>query len=108
MTSTLTQLFLTGALLALAQALAALPWLYALDPEGFKSSARRPEGIGGFVAAVLILGVGLAGFMYYKNDPGQLEIAGWVYGSVLALQLSIDFIIGLLALLILIWPRGGT
>jgi hypothetical protein len=106
--TSLTQLLLSGVILVLIQALAALPWLYVIDPPGFRSQARQPQAWAIFAAIVLIGGGLLGGFMSYRNDPAQLEIAGRVYGAVLHAQLAADFLIAVLGLMLLVWPRGGT
>jgi ABC-type transport system involved in multi-copper enzyme maturation permease subunit len=106
--SSLTQLLLSGVVLAVVQVLAALPWLYVIDRSAFREQARRPQTWGIFAAVVLLGGAALAGFMSYNNDPAKLELFGRFYASVLHLQLILDFLIGVLGLLQLIWPRGGT
>lgn len=108
MTSSLTELFLSGIVLVLVQALAALPWLYAIEPLQFRSAARQPGVLGAFVLAVLVGGAGLATFMGYQNDPTKMEWWGWVYGLVLHLQLAVDTAILALGVLLVLWPRGGT
>jgi hypothetical protein len=100
--------FLTGTILVLIQAVAALPWLYVLDPEGFKATARRPEVIIGALISVLAVGSGVGWFLSYYSDPARLEANGWWYGMVLHFQLAIDSVIGGLWLLVLAWPKGGT
>ena len=55
------ELFLSGTILVLIQAVAALPWLYVLDPEGFKATIRRPEVIVGAVIALLVAAPASAG-----------------------------------------------
>jgi hypothetical protein len=106
--SSLTNLLLSGVILLLVQALAALPWLYVIDPPGFRAQARKFEGWGGFLCVVLIGGAALGWFMNYNNDPANLEKLGRVYTAVLHLQLGADFFIAVLGLLLLVWPRGGT
>jgi ABC-type transport system involved in multi-copper enzyme maturation permease subunit len=102
------ELFLSGTILVLIQAVAALPWLWALDPEGFKAAARRPEVIAGVVVAVLVGGLGAGWFLSAYNDPARLDAYGWWYGMLLHFQLAIDSVIGALWLLVLAWPKGGT
>ncbi len=108
MTSTWTQLILSGTVLVLLQVLAALPWLYVIDSQAFRTSARQLNVVGGFVLGTLVGGAALGWFMSYNNDPTRLEFYGRVYGSILHAQLLVDFIIAVLGLMLLIWPRGGT
>jgi len=106
--SSMLELFTSGTLLVLIQALAALPWLSVIDREGFRSSLKNWAAYAGFIVVVLIGGGLLGWLMGYFNDPAKMESWGWWYGLVLHLQLSVDFVIVVLGLLILVWPRGGT
>lgn len=106
--SSMLELFASGTLLVLIQALAALPWLYVIDRDGFRSALKNWAAYAGFIAIVLIGGGLLGWLMGYFNDPAKMESWGWWYGLVLHLQLSVDFVIVVLGLLILVWPRGGT
>jgi hypothetical protein len=108
MTSSLFELFASGTVLVLLQALAALPWLYLLDPVAFGALARRVEVIATFVIAVLVGGAVLGTVMGYNSDPTAMEFYGWLYGLVLHLQLAVDSVIAVLGVLLLFWPRGGT
>jgi magnesium-transporting ATPase (P-type) len=108
MISSLTELFISGTVLVLIQALAALPWLYAIDPVQFKASARKGGVIATFVLAVLVIGAVVGTFMGYYSDPTDMERYGWYYGAVLHVQLSVDSAIAVLGILLLVWPRGGT
>jgi ABC-type transport system involved in multi-copper enzyme maturation permease subunit len=102
------QLFLTGSILVLIQGLAALPWIYALDPLAFRSAARRPEVIGGAIALVLGAGALVALAIGRYNEPQSLAGDGWWYGMALHMQLSIDSIILVVGLIGLGAPRIGT
>src|SRR5262249_24753983 len=42
------------------------------------------------------------------QDPDRLAALGRIYGSILPLQLAADVFIGVLLLLLLIWPQGGA
>ncbi|MFL5331010.1 MAG: ABC transporter permease [Gemmataceae bacterium] len=94
--------------LALLQGLAALPWLIAIDPQQAGAAIRRPSVWLGFVGGVLLGAVGLFALMQFRNDPSKLEFDGQVYASILHLQLGIDAIITVLAVLLWLWPKGGT
>ena len=101
-------LALMGTVLTLVQALAALPWLYAIDPAAFRKQVRDPVMVLGAFALIVVGGMGLGGVMTYWGDVGQLILQGRVYAAVLHLQLAVDFFVIVLALMLLVWPRGGT
>jgi len=108
MNSNLPQTFLVSCVLALAQLLAALPWLCALNPERASREWRRPTSWLWFAAAVVGLGVALTGIILFRSDPDKLEFDGRLFGSILHLQLVIDVVIFIVALMIGFWPKGGT
>src|SRR5438094_546180 len=108
MSSSLTQLLLAGTILAAIQVVAALPWLYALDPQAFRAQVRRGQSWAILLAVVLVGGAGLSWLMSFRNDPAQLEFSGRVYGSLLHAQLAIDILLAVLGLFLMFWPRGGT
>jgi len=108
MASSLTAIILSGTILMALQVLAALPWLYALDPPTFRAQLRRGQAWAVVVAVIVVGGALLAGFMNYRNDPAQLEFAGRCYATILHAQVGIDFLLGVLGLMLLLWPRGGT
>lgn len=94
--------------LMLVQVLAALPWLIAIDPAQANAAARKPMTWLGLLGVVLAGGGILLGTILFRSDPSKLEFDGQLFASVLHLQLGIDVIIGVLALLLWIWPKGGT
>src|SRR5262249_25963716 len=57
---------------------------------------------------VVVGGAALGWFMSYNNDPTRLEFYGRIYGAILHAQLLVDFVIAILGLMLLVWPRGGT
>ena len=101
-------LLLAGVLFAALQFLAALPWLRALDPKGFARGLRSPASLGTAVLIVLGMGVVIATYIGYKGESANLRFDGKVYGSILHLQLLVDFFI--LAPLVLLWiaPKAGA
>jgi ABC-type transport system involved in multi-copper enzyme maturation permease subunit len=100
---------LAGIILAGVQLLAAVPWLWAIDPRGAARTARDPKGIASAVAVFLGAGVLVAMLLGYKGESGSLEWYGrYVYGSVLHLQLIIDVCLLLPQLVVLAWPKGGA
>src|SRR4051794_14709063 len=107
-TSPFSNLFASGALLALIQVLAALPWLYALDPAGFRIAVKKPVAYLSLAGVIALGGAFLAWFMHYKSDPTVLEFWGRIYGAVLQLQLAVDVPTLAIGLILAVWPRGGT
>ncbi|MFO0801034.1 MAG: ABC transporter permease subunit [Gemmataceae bacterium] len=98
-----------GVVLAAVQFVAALPWLWAIDPRGFERATRSPRALGTVVAGVFGAGIAVAAYAGYKSDANSLEWNGrYVYGSVLHLQLLIDLFILMPNLLVLVWPKGGA
>jgi ABC-type transport system involved in multi-copper enzyme maturation permease subunit len=109
-------LLVYGVLLVLVQALAALPWVFALL--GSHDTLRRVRGAGGWgdlvKSVLLFLGVVVAGgvvpavVLRFVQDAGTLEIWGHAYGAILQLQLTLDFFLLLFAALMPLWPKGGA
>jgi len=100
---------LAGVFLALIQFLAALPWLYAVDPKGFRATAASGSAMAYVGAGLLAAGLGLAAFMGYKNDSQNLVWYGrYLYGAVLHLQLLVDVFLLLPHLVVWVWPKGGA
>ncbi|VTS02126.1 ABC transporter permease [Tuwongella immobilis] len=97
-----------GLLLALYQFLAALPWLWALDPRAFKKSLKSPQALGTAVGTIAIAGVIIAAILGFKRDPDTLAFYGRFYAAILHIQLLIDFLIIAPQLVLLVWPRGGA
>ncbi|HEV3439420.1 MAG TPA: ABC transporter permease [Gemmata sp.] len=102
-------ILLAGILLALIQFLAALPWLWAVDPRGFRETAASGSAMGYVGIGVLAAGVLVAMFLGYNNDPQNLMSKGhYIYGPILHLQLIIDLFLLLPYLAMLVWPKGGV
>ncbi len=102
-------LVLAGVVLAAAQFIAALPWLWAIDPRGYRAALRNPMTLlyagGGLLAA----GAGVAVFLSYKGEAGNLLWYGrYIYGALLNLQLIIDFFLLMPQAVVLVWPKGGA
>jgi ABC-type transport system involved in multi-copper enzyme maturation permease subunit len=103
------QLLLAGFLLALIQFVLALPWLYAIDPKGFKQTAASPAGMGYVGLGLLAAGIGIAAYSGYKSDTTNLAWFGrYVYGAILHLQLLVDLFLLMPQVLVLVWPKGGA
>lgn len=101
-------LLVAGVLFAALQCLAALPWLRAIDPKGFGRGLRSPSSLGTAVLVVLGLGVAMATYLGYKGDSPALRFDGKVYGSILHLQLLVDFFILAPQALLPIAPKAGA
>jgi len=102
-------LLLAGVLLALIQFLAALPWLYAIDPRGFKQSAASGLTVAYVGGGLLLAGIGVAIFLGYKSDSQTLNWYGrYIYGSILHLQLIIDLFLLMPHAVVLVWRKGGA
>src|SRR4029453_9321341 len=102
-------ILLAGVVLALFQFLAALPWLYAIDPKGFRDTASSGSSMAYVGGGLLAVGIALATFMAYKHDAQYLVWYGrYVYGAILHLQLLIDLFLLLPHVLVLLWPKGGA
>ena len=100
---------LAGVLLALIQFLAALPWLYAIDPRGFKQSAASGLTVAYVGGGLLLAGIGVAIFLGYKSDSQTLNWYGrYIYGSILHLQLIIDLFLLMPHAVVLVWRKGGA
>jgi hypothetical protein len=109
MSSSVVQLLLTGAALGLLQLLAAVPWLYALDPKLVRASIRRGTPALSVLGAAA--GIGAAGLWFlasFLGDPARIEFAGRVYGAVLHGQVTVDAFVVFFAVLLLAWPKGGA
>jgi hypothetical protein len=98
------KILLGGFVLALVQLLAALPWLWAIDPRGFTRTARSPQSL----LSVLAMVAGFGLLIGYKGDSANFQMYGRIYGAVLHLQLLIDVFILAPVLLTLVWPKGGA
>jgi len=108
MTPNLLQTFAVACALIAVQVLAALPWLFAADRDGFLARLRTPSAWLGAIGGVLGAGALLTAWMVYRGDPAKLKFDGRVYASILQLQLSIDLVLALLGFALLVWPKGGT
>src|SRR5262245_44654826 len=83
-----------GIVLVLVQALAAAPWLYAFDPDAYKSFFRQrnawPSVLGSILGAGVVLGLVLA---FVIQDRERLVFWGRPYGALLQAQLLLDLFV---------------
>lgn len=96
-----------GVLLTVLQALAAVPWLLALDRR-LLGRVREASfwGIGLLACAAIGLVWGL--FLHANSDAGVLTNWGRWYTSFLHLQLGADLFVGVFYLMLVVWPKGGA
>jgi hypothetical protein len=102
-------LVLAGVVLAAAQFVAALPWLWAIDPRGFRGALRNPMTLVYAGAGLLAAGVGVAVYLSYMGESQSLVRQGrYLYGSVLQLQLIIALFVLMPRAVARVWPKGGA
>ncbi len=102
-------IILAGLFLALVQFLAALPWLYVVDPRGFRRALITPSAMASVGLGLLAAGVALAVYMGYNTDSRTLSWNGrYIYGGLLHLQLLIDLLIVIPYAVVAVWPKGGA
>jgi hypothetical protein len=102
-------LVLAGVVLATLQFVAALPWLYAIDPKGFREATQSPVSLGYTVLGLLGAGAGVAVFLSYKGESSTLVWYGrYLYGALLHLQLIFATFLLLPQVVVLVWPKGGA
>jgi ABC-type transport system involved in multi-copper enzyme maturation permease subunit len=99
---------LSAVLLVLPQVVAALPWLYSLDPKTFRKQFTTSTGLGSFTLVVLGLVFGLTIALNYRGASESLQLYGRIYGAFLHLQILLDLFLFAPQLLILLWPKGGA
>lgn len=108
MIGSLVNQFLPCLLITIVQFAAALPWLWAIDPQEFKKQLRQGSSWGYALGAVLGIAFICALVAAFKRGSGSFEFAGRVYGSVLHLQLLVDLFVLALQVLLTVWPKGGA
>jgi ABC-type transport system involved in multi-copper enzyme maturation permease subunit len=90
------QLLVASLVLVLIQTACALPWLFALDPNGMKRTFTTRNGLlwtGGVVLGLTAVAALVIG---YKAASADMKWYGRIYGMMLHLQLIADvFIVGL-------------
>lgn len=108
MTTPFLNLVVAGAILMLVQLVAALPWLWALDPRGFKKSMKDPAILGTAAGALLASGLTLGWFMSERRIPTVLNDYGRYFGAILHAQLALDFLVLAPQALLLLFPKIGA
>ncbi len=107
--------FLVSLLLILIQIVALLPWAGPALLEFARATRRDPKQRGllsTYVAGVvfgILVGAGMLTAMFTQvRDPAYLRSFGGMYAAVLQAQLIADGFVIVLALLQLVWPKGGA
>lgn len=101
-------ILLAGILLALLQFLAALPWLWAVDPKGFRETASSGASMGYVGLGILAAGAAIGAYMSYRDTQTLVIYGRYIYGGLLQLQLLIDLFLFLPYAVMLVWPKGGV
>jgi ABC-type transport system involved in multi-copper enzyme maturation permease subunit len=102
------RLLTAGVVLGLLQCLAALPWLWAVDPAGFRKASRNPSSLGTAVLFAVALGVFITLFVGNFGESDSLRLYGRVFASILHIQLLIALFLAMPQVLILIAPKAGA
>jgi hypothetical protein len=102
------ELILAGIVIVALQVLAALPWVWAIDPQGFRKWSKSLK-VWGYIGGGVLVGGAVAGWLIsQRGDVIELTKWGRILGSILHFQLGIDFLILVPQLLLLVWPKGGV
>ena len=101
-------LLLGGLILAAIQVLAALPWLYAIDPKRVGEAFRSPQSISYALLRMVTLGLIFSAFLGYRGDSAGLTMLGRIYGCVLQLQVLVDLFLYVPLLLTVVSPKVGA
>jgi len=96
---------LLAAVLVLIQAVAALPWLLVLLRRPNKPWLQGTAALLGLLVAFRMVGT-IVSTGVATND--SMMFLGRLYGSVLHLQFLADLFVGVFALLLTVWPKGGA
>jgi ABC-type transport system involved in multi-copper enzyme maturation permease subunit len=108
MPTTFVQLLFPGFLLAIVQGVAALPWLYGLTGKSFRRYIKDPTILGYTAAALGAMTLLFTWLISENRSEASLLKWGRGYGSLLHVQLAIDFLVLFPQLILIIWPKGGA
>src|ERR1700687_4851991 len=108
-----------GFVLALAQVLAAVPWMVVFNWESLRSAfvpgsllggGRMWRLIGQAALVALVIAIVIASLLALGivQDRESLETLGRLYGSILHLQLLADLLVLFFGFVLLVWPKGGA
>src|SRR5262245_20275148 len=94
--------------LAVFQAVAAIPWIWALDGRPFRRWITNGTVLGYLAAGTVALAALLTLWLRSFADVADLERFGHYYDSLLHVHLILDFIILAPRALLAVWPKGGA
>jgi ABC-type transport system involved in multi-copper enzyme maturation permease subunit len=103
-------LVLATLILAVIQVLAAIPWFWALDGRSFRKWISDPKTLVYLLGGIIGLSLLLAWYLRFRSS-GEVENLKWygrMFGSLLHLQLILDFAILAPRLVLSVWPKGGA
>jgi len=105
MTPSFGSLVILCGLLVVAQFVAALPWLMAVEIR-LRARCRQPAF---WVKSLLVcVASGAAAGWYLDANSGLLLGLGRAYMSLLHLQLAADFFVAVFGIMLRLWPKGGA
>src|SRR5947209_11730812 len=108
MATSFVNLIVAGLILALFQAVAAIPWVQALDGRPFRRWVTDPKVLSYLSGGWFGLGVLLALFMNSLGDLDDLAFYGRFYAAIFHAQLVLDFAILAPRVLLVISPKAGA
>jgi ABC-type transport system involved in multi-copper enzyme maturation permease subunit len=108
MSTPLVNLFLAALVLTVPQALAAIPWVAALDSRPFRRWITNNTVLAYLAGGTVGWAAVLTWYMQSVGDVQELERFGRYYGSLFHLQLVLDFIVLAPRVLLWCWPKGGA
>src|SRR5688500_17304696 len=93
--------------LIVLQALAAIPWLLAID---WRNRRLIRQGKVWLIGLLTAAGIGLVWgrLLQGNSNPKVLERWGRFYMSILHLQLAADFFVLVFWLILTLWPKGAA
>lgn len=101
-------LVLAGVVCALVLFLASLPWIRAIDTQGFRRAWKNPTVLGYVAGGSVAAGAVLAMFFSARGETASLEFYGRWFGALVHLMLIASFLAVVPALLGVVWPKGGA
>jgi ABC-type transport system involved in multi-copper enzyme maturation permease subunit len=108
MSTPILNLLLATLVLAIFQALAAIPWVWSFDGRPFRKWILDNRVLGYLGGGTLALAVGLTLYIRTIGEVAELERFGRYYGAIFHVQLVFDFIVLAPRALLVLWPKGGA